>query len=431
MILAYYGKWIPLEVVRRDCGVSRDGSKAKNIIRAARNHGLKADAYRIEAENIQETVDYPCIIHWNMNHFVVLCGFHGDYAVINDPARGSCKVSKDEFGKSFTGICLCFEPGEDFKPSGKPKNMFSFAKKELQGSKSAFALVVATTVVTSIIGIITPGFTNVFADRLLTGKNPEWFYPFLAGICFITFLQIVVEWIKTVYSLKSNGKIAITSNAKYMWHILRLPMEFFSQRMAGDIISRKTMNATIAATLIDTLAPLVIQSFMMVFYLFVLLRYSMVLSLAGIVAILVNIIISRYISAKRVDLTRVIARDEGILQSSTVTGIEMIETIKSTGAENGYFKKWSGYQAAANAGNSRFAKMDTYLSLIPSLCMTLTNTFVFAASVMLCIEGRWTIGMIAAFIGFLNAFLAPAQQLISASQSLQEMRTSMERGDSV
>ena len=431
MVLAYYGKWIPLEIVRRDCGVSRDGSKAKNILLAARNYGLTADAYRLEAESIAEEADFPCIIHWNMNHFVVLCGFRGDKAVINDPARGTCEVSGEEFSKSFTGICLCFAPGENFVPSGKPGSIFAFAKKKLYGSRSAFVLVTAATIITSLIGIITPGFTNVFADRLLTGRNPDWIYPFMAGISLIALLQIVVAWINAVYSLKSNGKIAITSNAEYMWHTLRLPMEFFSQRMAGDIIMRKALNATIASTLIETFSPLVIQASMLLFYLFIMMRYNPILSLAGITAILINVLISRYISAKRVDLSRVIARDRGKLESSTIAGVEMIESIKSTGAENGYFKKWSGYQAAANAGEDRFVKTDTFLGLIPSLSMSLTNTFVFAASVYLCMRGEWTVGMIAAFAGFLNAFLAPAQQLISASQILQEMRTSMEQVEDV
>ena len=431
MVLAYYNKWIPLEQVRADCGVSRDGSNAKNILKAARSYGLTAKGYRYEPDGLKQNGTFPCIIHWNFNHFVVLCGFKGNKAVINDPAKGTYSVSMEVFDKSFTGICLMFAPGEDFQPSGKPKSVLSFVKKKLSGTGSAFALVVITTVITSLIGIITPGFSNVFADRLLSGTNPEWFMPFIYGISGLAIIQIIVAWIQATYTLKVNGKIAIVANSEYMWHVLRLPMEFFSQRMAGDITSRRNQNASIAGSIISTFAPLTIQAVMMIFYLFVMLRYSVVLSLIGIASILINMLVSRYISKKRINLTRVTSRDSGKLAGATVAGIEMIESIKSSGAENGYFEKWSGYQASVNAGNVKFTKLNAYMGIIPSVVSMLTNTLVLMGSVYLCQQGEWTVGMITAFSGFLGSFLSPAMQFVSASQTLQEMRTNMERIEDV
>lgn len=204
----------------------------------------------------------------------------------------------ETFDKSFTGICLTFAPGENFQPSGKPKSVTAFARKKLSGTGSAFALVVITTVITSLIGIITPGFSKVFTDRLLSGTNPEWFTPFMYGISGLAVVQIIASWIQAVYTLKVNGKIAIVANSEYMWHVLRLPMEFFSQRMAGDIAGRRAQNASIATTLISTFAPLVIQAGMMVFYLVVMLRYSVPLSLVGILSILINMFVGSYISKK-------------------------------------------------------------------------------------------------------------------------------------
>ena len=102
MILAYYGKWIPLEQVRLDCGVSRDGSNARNVLRAARSYGLTAKGYRYEPEMLRKEGKFPCIIHWNFNHFVVLDGFRGNKAVLNDPAKGTYTVSMKTFDESFT-----------------------------------------------------------------------------------------------------------------------------------------------------------------------------------------------------------------------------------------------------------------------------------------------------------------------------------------
>ncbi len=431
MILAYYGRWVPLEQVRAECGVSRDGSNAKNILKAARRYGLTAKGYRYEPEMLKKEGRFPCIIHWNFNHFVVLCGFKGNKAVINDPAKGTYTVSMEQFDKSFTGICLMMEPGENFMREGKPKSVLSFVRKRLRGTGSAFALVVITTVITSLIGIITPAFSNVFADHLLSGRNPGWFIPFIWGITALSLVQIIIQIIQATYSLRVNGKIAICADSEYMWHVLRLPMEFFSQRMAGDIQSRRSQNAGIAGSIIQTFAPLTIEAFMLFFYLFVMFRYSAVLSLVGILSVFLNMAVSSYISKKRINLTRVSQRDSGKLYGATVAGIEMIESIKSSGAENGFFEKWSGYQAAVNSGQVKFTKLNAHFGIIPSLISMLTNTTVLMGSVYLCQKGEWTVGMISAFSGFLSSFLSPAMQFISASQSLQEMRTSMERIEDV
>ena len=431
MILAYYDKWIPLEQVRADCGVSRDGSKAKNILRAARSYGLTAKGYRYEPEYLKTNGKFPCIIHWNFNHFVVLDGFKGNKAILNDPAQGKYSVSMETFDKAFTGICLMFEPGEEFQTGGKPKSVMTFARQRLQGTGEAVAFTVITAVITSLIGIIQPGFSRVFLDRLLTGINPEWMTPFLWALAGLAAVQIVIAFIQAVYSARINGKIAAVGNTTYMWKVLQLPMDFFSQRMAGDIQQRKSTNASIASGLVSTFAPLVIEACMMVFYLVVMLRYSVMLTLAGVVSILINIVMSRMVSARRINITRVQMRDAGKLSGTTVAGIEMIETIKASGAENGFFEKWAGYQASVCLQETRFAKVQQYIGMIPEIVSTLTSTVVTVLGVYLTMQGLFTIGMVMAFQGFLAAFMAPARQLISAGQTLQEMRTQMERIEDV
>ncbi len=431
MVLAYYDKWIPLEQVRADCGVSRDGSNAKNVLRAARSYGLIAKGYRMEPDDLKKNGKFPCIIHWNFNHFVVLCGFRGDKAVLNDPAQGNYSVSMEVFDKSFTGICLMFEPGEGFEPGGKPKSVLAFARQRMKGTGEAVAFTIITAVIASLLGIIQPGFSRIFLDRLLTGENPEWVTPFLWVLAGLSLVQIVIALIQTIYSARINGKIAAVGSTTYMWKVLQLPMEFFSQRMAGDIQQRKGTNASIAASLVSTFAPLVIQAAMMVFYLVVMLRYSVLLTLVGIASIVINMAMSRIISRKRVNITRVQMRDAGKLSGTTVAGIEMIETIKASGAENGFFEKWSGYQASVNLQEVRFSKLNQYLGLVPQIVSTLTNTAVTILGVYLVMEGSFTIGMVMAFQGFLASFMAPAQQLLSAGQTLQEMRTQMERIEDV
>ncbi len=431
MVLAYYGKWVPLERVRADCGVSRDGSNARNVLRAARSYGLKAQGYRYEPGALKQSGGFPCIVHWNFNHFVVLCGFRGNHAYINDPARGASRISMEEFDRSFTGVCMAFSPSEEFEPGGKPRSVLAFAGEKLRGAGAALAFVAVTALISALIGIIQPAFSRIFLDRLLTGQNPAWLYPFLLALAGLSAVSLVAQAVNAAYSLKIEGKLAVVANATFLWHVLRLPMEFFSQRMAGDIAARAAENQDVAATLVRKFAPMALEFVMLVFYLGVMLRYSLILTLVGIGSIAVNMLVARLISNKRVNIARVQTRDAGKLYAATVSGIEMIETIKASGAENGYFEKWSGYQAGVNTANARFTRLNQYLGAVPGLVSSLTNTAILMLGVLFTMRGSFTVGMILAFQGFMRAFQAPATKFIAAGQSIQEMRTGMERIEDV
>ena len=431
MILAYYSKWIPLEKVRADCGVSRDGSKAKNILRAARSYGLTAKGYRMEVSALKKQATFPCIIHWNMCHFVVLCGFKKNKAIINDPGRGTVAVSMEAFDESFTGVCMLFSPGENFEPSGQPKRMAGFAKARLKGASTAVAFVMLTTVITALIGVIKPAFARIFMDRLLTGHNPDWLLPFTIAFAALAIVELIIAITSASMNLKIYGKLSVCGSTSYMWKVLRMPREFVSQRMAGDLQQRETTNSQISNDLVNTLAPLLMDAVMMVLYLVVMLRYSVPLTALGIAAIAINLVMSRIISKKRINLTRVGSRDAGMLAGATVAGIEMIETIKASGAENGYFEKWAGYQAGVNSQEVKVAKLNQYLGMVPGLVSSITGILVLTLSVWLTMEGQFTVGMVMAFQGIMQSFTSPAQKLITAGQTIQEMRTQMERVEDV
>ena len=431
MISAYYGKWVPLEQVRRDCGVSRDGSNARNVLVAARSYGFAAKGYRYEPDSLRTDGQFPCIIHWNMEHFVVLNGFTKDKAVLNDPARGLVSVSMEEFDRSFTGICLILEPGADFTPGGKPKSVLEFARHRLKGAGPAIAFVVLCTIIGSLLGIIQPAFSRIFYDRLLTGQNPEWFMPFMAALIVFSCLQVFIAGVQMLYSNRINARFAVVGSTSFLWKVLHLPMDFFSQRLAGDIQARQSSNAGVANALVNTFAPLSLQLIMMVFYFVVMVRYSWQLTLLGLVSIAVNMAMARVISQKRINLSRVQMRDGGKLSSATVSGIEMIETIKASGAENGFFGRWAGYQASVNTQQMRSARMEQILGLIPSVISVVCNSAITIAGAWLTMNGQFTVGMIAQFQGFLSSFSGPIGSLISAGQSLIEMRTEMERIEDV
>ena len=431
MVAAHYGLFLPLEKVRADCGVSRDGSNARSMMRAARSYGLSAKGYRYEPEELRRNATYPCILHWNFNHFVVLRGFKGNRALINDPARGSVQVPAEEFDRSFTGVCLMFDAAESFQPGGRPKSVLAFARRRLRGAGAALLFVTLTSLIAAMMGLLFPAFSRVFMDRLLTGRDPGWMRPFFLAFALLIVLKTLVSFAQESGMLRVEGKLAAVANTSFMWHILRLPVSFFSQRMAGDIAARQSSNEGVASALVKQLAPLLLDFAMLVFYLAVMVRYSLPLALIGVGATLLKILAAQLISRKRVNIMRVQMRDEGKLEGATVAGIGMIETIKACGAEDGYFEKWAGYQASVNRQRKRYARLNQYLGSLPALISALADAAVLVLGVSLTMSGHFTVGMVMAFQGFMGAFSTPAANLVSAGQSLQEMRNDMERIDDV
>ena len=431
MILAYFGRWVPLEKVRTDCGVSRDGSKASNILKAARSYGLTAKGMTFSTKALRKKSPFPCIIFWNFNHFVVLRGFKGRYALLNDPARGQVKVPIDQFEESFTGIALVFEKTDRFEEGGNKPDTLGYARKRLKGLGPAIAFVMLTAAVTSFIAILNTSLGQVFMDRILTGDDPSWLMPLTAIMLVLAIITGLVSVLNAVYLVRMQGKIAVVSSSQFMRHLLHLPVGFYAQRMVGDLQQRQSMNETIAFALVGQLAPVLVNLVMLVLYLIIMVNYSVLLTIVGLATVIANALIARYISRKRVNVSRAAMADAGKLYATTVGGIQMIETIKSAGAETGYFGRWAGYQASVNEAGARTHRINEYLGMVPQLLTQLANIAVLVLGIWLIVEGEFTPGMLLAFTGFLASFMAPVNQIITLGQTVQEMQTQMERVEDV
>ena len=430
MVLAYFGRWLPLEQVRLDCGVGRDGSNAGNLLKAARTYGLKAQGYRCSLDGVKK-MSFPLIVHWNFNHFVVLCGFKKEQAVLCDQGHGRVTVSMKEFDEAFTGIALTFEKSEAFTPGGRPRSILVFVRSRLHSALGPFLFVAAITFLIAVAGMAAPVFSRIFMDEILSGKNAAWLTPFLAALGALFLFQTAVSLLQTVCLLKIRGKLAVSANSGFMWHVLRLPIEFFSQRYAGDIAQRQQSNEGIAETLIAHLAPMALNLAMLFFYFFVMLQYSPLLTVIGLFTAVLNLAVTQYVSGKRINLARAQMRDAGKLAATALSGIEMIETIKASGAENGFFERWSGLNASVNSAEVGFAKLGSTLGILPTLLTGLANMTVILLGAALIMKGRFTVGMLLAFQGFLSAFMSPVDALLTVGQKFQEMRTSMERVEDV
>lgn len=430
MILAHLGKWRPLEEVRAACGVSRDGSSAKDILRAARRYGLDAKGFRMSPEALEGK--QPAIIHWDFNHFVVFRGFdRKGRACLNDPGAGPVKWPMEEFRKHFTGICLTFEPTEKFEKSGQQTSILSYIKNNMRGSDEAFWLTFTFALMTAFVAIITPMFTRIFIDEILSGKNADWSKWFFIGMGALAVYQFFAMIMKTRYSKRVAGALALKGNIEYLHHLLRLPMPFFAMRHVGDLQQRMHLNQSITNSLVEVLAPQVINIGLLVLYIALMASYSFSLTLIGILAALMNLSFVRYFSTRRINLIRSMAQSEGKYFSATISCIDNMESIKAAGAETGFFKYWSGLWARKFNVNGRADKEQTQMALLPVLANGLVNMAVLVLGAYLILKGELTVGMLLAFQGFMGSFLAPVNEIVNASQKIVEMRSQMERVEDV
>lgn len=430
MILAHYGKWLPLEEVRAACGVSRDGSSAKMILQAARNYGLDAKGFRMSPEALEGK--QPAIIHWNFEHFVVFRGFdRKGRACINDPGIGPVKWPMEEFRKHYTGVCLTFEPTEKFEKGGQQTSILSYMKKNLNGVSEAFWLTFSFALMGAFVALLSPLFTRIFLDEILSGKNADWVKWFFIGMGALAVFQFFVVLLQSRYTKRVAGALALKSNKDYLRHLLRLPMSYFAMRHVGDLQQRMHLNQEITNSLIEVLAPQVINIGLLVLYLFLMFSYSFWLTIIGFVAAGVNLAIVHYFANLRINLIRSMEQSEGQYFSATISCIDNMESIKAAGAETGFFKYWSGLWAHKFNVNANADKQQAQMALLPVMANALCSVAVLVLGAYLILQGDLTVGMLMAFQGFMGSLLAPVNELVNGSQKIVEMRSQMERVEDV
>lgn len=430
MILACYGRIVPLEKLRLDCGVSRDGSKASNVVKAARTYGFEAKGLRTEVEGLKD-LSFPAILFWNFNHFLVLEGIRGGKAFLNDPASGPKVITLEELDDAFTGVVLTFEPNEEFQKGGEKHGILKSLKKRVQGYSIPLSYVVLTGLFLVIPGLIIPTFSRIFVDNILVGGMKSWILPLLMGMGATIILRGILIWLQEYYLLRIESKLALVNSAKFFRHIFHLPIEFFNQRMGGEIGHRVQLNDKIAQTLSGSLATNVLNLVLIVFYAFIMFQYDCLLTLVGIGIALLNMVALWYVSGKRVVLSQKIQQESGKLMGISMSGMQMIETMKASGTESDFFSQWSGQHAKVVNAEQEMGVSSQILSVIPGFLMTLNSTVILGLGGYRVMEGHLSMGMLVAFQSLMSSFMAPVNQLVGLGSELQETKADMTRIDDV
>ena len=430
MILQHYGLVTPLEQLRINCGVSRDGSTAKNVLSAARKYGLKAQGWKKELDGLW-ALRAPAVIFWNFNHFVVLEGVDAKGCWLNDPAMGRRRVTWDEMDASFSGIVLTFEPTPAFKPGGERPSVVRALRRRLAGAERALVFLVLCGLAMVVPGLVIPTFSRIFVDTVLVAHVDGWLRPLLIAMIMTLLLRLALGWIQQQYIRRLQTKLLVTNTTEFFEHVLHLPVEFFAQRYAGDIASRVGINDDIALFISRRLAGAAIDGVLILFFALLMFAYSVPLTLIGLAVVAIIIAVTRYVGGVQADGSNRLLQEQAKVTGVAMGGLTTIETLKASGGETDLFARWAGHVAKTVTISQRLERSTIALSTIPALLYQMTFVSILCVGGSFVMNGSMTMGTLVAFQTLMASFLAPVISLSALATDTQAMAGNLARLDDV
>ncbi|MBX3128158.1 MAG: NHLP family bacteriocin export ABC transporter peptidase/permease/ATPase subunit [Polyangiaceae bacterium] len=430
IVLEHFGTFVPLSKLREECGVSRDGSKASNVLKAARTYGLDARGFRKEPNEVF-AMELPVVVHWNFNHFLVVEGFDAKRVYLNDPANGPTSVTREEFDHAFTGVVLTFKKTDAYRPTGRRPPMLGMLKKRLAGSRDSVLFVALAGLCLLIPGLVIPVFGMVFVDEVLVAGQMDWLPALVLAMVLTAALRGVLTLIQRSYLVKLMSRLSVKMSSEFLWHALRLPVNFYLARSPGDLTERVRSNDQVASLLSGRISEVVLDLAVVAFYAAFMLYIDPWLTLIAFATVAGHIALLRGAERMRTDLSRQVSQHSGKLAGVATGGLQMIETIKGTGSETEFFAQWAGYQAKLVVAQQELARKDQVLLMMTELLARGNSLLVLGVGAMRVMDGHMSLGMLVAFQTLMASFIAPVESLSQVGAGLQQLRGNLERLDDV
>ncbi|MCL1471531.1 NHLP family bacteriocin export ABC transporter peptidase/permease/ATPase subunit [Argonema antarcticum] len=429
MILGYYDRIVSLAELREECGVSRDGSKAANLVKAAQRYGMQAKGFKKGLEALAE-VPVPYIVFWNFDHFLVVEGFKRDRVYLNDPASGRRRISRQEFSQAYTGIVLVMEPGPEFKKGGKKRNTLLALHSRLKNSYDIIFFSILAGLLLTLPRLAVPAFSQVFTDEILIQGRENWLRPLLLGMVITAVVQSLLARLRLIYLRRLTIKLSVVMTGQFIWHTLRLPVGFYANRFAGEIGNRTALNGKVVSVL-NSISTTAIDTVMLVFYFLLMIMYDRVLTLMTVSFAAINLIALQALRRLRLDANLKISQESGKLSGAAIDSLQSLETVKASGLESDLFAKFAGYNTKAVNAQQELALQSQILTLLPTILTALATTALLIVGGFRVMEGNLTIGMLIAYQSLIGSFLGPVNNLVNFGSSLQMLEADLDRLDDI
>ena len=430
IMLAYYGRHEPLEQLRVRCGVGRDGAKVSNLLRAARSFGMEATAWSTEAKELPK-LEAPFMVFWNFNHFVVVEGFADGLVYLNDPASGRRSVRAEDFAAAFTGVVLTFKPTPEFKTGGASGGVLRAMVDRMASDRPAIAFAALAGLFMVVPGMVIPVFTRLFVDRILIDSQMSWFLPILLGLLLSTMMEAALAWLQGSHLLRLQYKLALAATGRYFWHILHLPVLYFSQRAPGEVASRLGLNESVAKVISGDLARALINGGLAFFFVAVMLTYDVLLTSISVAMVCASMAAFHYAAKRTQELSISYAIAGGRLQGNASNGIATLETLQANADDSHFYTKHMAQQALVVNANQRMETSSAIYSQVPAFLMMFNATLILVIGGFRVMDGYLTIGMLIAYQGLVYNFSRPMSDLFNAMEKVQRLRGDLQRLDDV
>ncbi|MFJ5775488.1 NHLP family bacteriocin export ABC transporter peptidase/permease/ATPase subunit [Streptomyces sp. NPDC093094] len=430
MVLGHHGRHVPLEELRIACGVSRDGSRASHLLKAARSHGLTAKGMQMDLAALAG-VRGPAILFWEFNHYVVYDGMGRRFGrrgvFVNDPGKGRRFVPLEEFDGGFTGVVLVMEPGADFRRGGRRPGVWGAMPARLRGTAGTLPAAVLASLLLVLVGAAVPALSRTYIDSFLIGGRTSLLGTLFTAMGACVLLTLVLTWLQQA-NLHHGRIISSTlSSARFLRHLLRLPVTFFAQRSPADLVQRLQSNDAVAETLARDLASAGVDAVVVVLYAVLLYTYDPQLTGVGIGVALLNVIALRIVVRLRATRTAKLRADNARLANTAYTGLQLIETMKATGGEDGYFRKWAGQHAIILEEQQRLGVPGAWLGVVAPALAALNSALILWIGGLRAVEGQVSVGLLVAFQALVTRFTAPLTRLNGVAGRIQDFAADVAR----
>ena len=424
IILAYFGRWVPLTELREKCEVSRDGSSAASILRASRHYGLECSGLSVRADQLKK-LELPLILFWQFSHFVVLEGFDSRNFYLNDPSTGRRRLSAEEFNKGYSGIALRIKSGADFKPGGEPPNLFRQLGILLAGSWSVLTGVIACGLMLTLLALLVPASLSVFVDDVLENHGP-W-GGLVAALLGGGVLVYILSLLKHRFLKRLAVRISVIGYSRGLSRLLRLPVEFFEHRLVGDLTDRVSSIDRVTKNLTDQFLVLIIDMTMSAVLLIAMFAYDIQLTLIVLLLAFLHGMLAHFLNALRAVRSQAMRREQGLLIGLGMQMLSHADNLRMTGSDDWFFSRWTGQQARELHARQLYSELGSVNTALPGLVDTLRSAAIIGIGGSLVMTGEMTLGTLVGFYVLAEMFLAPVGRFLEFADKRQTLETDLQR----
>ncbi len=435
MVASFYGHQLDMPAMRKRFSANLKGMNLQQLIELGDSLELASRPLQCPIEEVHKLA-LPCILHWDMNHFVVLTKVSGasngvnknTKFSINDPALGKQTLSLENFSKHFTGICLELTPTAKFEVKQEQQQMkFSQLWSKITGLKAGLIKLIGLSLVLQLFALMSPYYMQWVVDEVLVSFDKPLLTVLALGFALITLINVTTNAVRSWLILRLSSLLNMQMGVNLLRHLLRLPMNYFESRHIGDIVSRFGSLAQIRERITTGLVETLVDGVMAITVLVMMLLYSVKLTLVVLAAIALYTLVRLTLYRPFHQATEEFIQNSAKEQSNFLENIRGMQTIKLFGNESQRQGIWQNRYSEVINSEIRLGRLKISFDSMNKLLFGLENVFVIYLAAQLVMANSLSVGMVLAFVAYKGQLTERFASLIEQVIQFKMMRLHLDR----